>query len=107
MDRIVEENKKHHALTGRYFVEPLRLAPLPDGTLPVVTVSSPPGPVRTLTCCCCGGTARGRQWHNRDTGYGLCPNCIDRCEADVPVGHTTRSYGVRGIHYDVERKEVA
>jgi hypothetical protein len=26
-------------------------------------------PVRTLTCCCCGESTRGRQWWNRDTGF--------------------------------------
>ena len=34
-----------------------------------------------LECCCCGKNAgRFVQWHNRDTGYGLCPDCIDHCK---------------------------
>jgi hypothetical protein len=34
------------------------------------------GPARWLLCSCCGAETRGRQWHNRDTGYGLCVSCI-------------------------------
>jgi len=59
-------------------------------------------PVRRLTCCCCGAATRGRQWHNRDTGFGLCAWCagwiigrgMDREEF-------RRCYGTRGIHFDV------
>ena len=29
-----------------------------------------------LTCACCGERARGRQWWNRDTGYGVCSRCF-------------------------------
>ena len=30
-----------------------------------------------LICCCCNGETYGRQWYNRDTGYGLCSRCAD------------------------------
>lgn len=33
---------------------------------------------KTMTCSCCGGRCRGRQWHNRDTGYSLCCDCLER-----------------------------
>lgn len=56
-------------------------------------------PIRELACTCCGGTTRGRQWWNRDKGYGLCLRCI----AFVAKGETPESmresYGVRGVHY--------
>lgn len=71
------------------------------------------GPVRTLQCCCCGAPTRGRQWWNRDKGYGLCAGCIDVCRKGfIRADHMTdeeadqemhRSYGVRGIHYDIEK----
>lgn len=58
---------------------------------------------RQLACCCCGGGAIGRQWWNRDHGFGLCANCVDYCVGDdLPLGVTTESYGVRGFHFDTE-----
>lgn len=57
--------------------------------------------VKILTCCCCGNGTRGRQWWNRDTGYGLCKDCIVDCGADVAIGETAEAYGVRGYHYDL------
>ena len=58
-------------------------------------------PVRTLTCCCCGGETRGRQWWNRDTGYGLCVDCIDFCHRGVNDATFADYYGERGVHFDV------
>jgi hypothetical protein len=67
--------------------------------------------VRWLVCACCGSEARGRQWPNRDTGYGVCLRCADANtakygEGDASVGQrgmTTRAlYGVRGYHFDVK-----
>jgi hypothetical protein len=58
-------------------------------------------PVR-LICCCCGSPTRGRQWWNRDKGYGLCDNCIDaNGVANVPAGQEASSFGVRGFHWDI------
>lgn len=59
-------------------------------------------PVRSLTCCCCGSTTLGRQWHNRDTGFGLCPDCISVCSRNTEPADFERNYGVRGVHFDVE-----
>ena len=58
---------------------------------------------KTLECCCCGGATKGRQWWNRDDGYGLCSGCVAYCGADVPVGQIDPSecYGIRGYHYDL------
>lgn len=65
--------------------------------------------IRNLTCCCCGNSTRGRQWWNRDTGYGLCEPCADKIATDRPFGREPISaeemrdlYGVRGVHYCVE-----
>lgn len=58
-------------------------------------------PIRTLTCCCCGNATRGRQWWNRDTGYGLGKCCIDYCSRGETDDSMRSLYGVRGIHYDV------
>jgi len=59
---------------------------------------------RTLTCCCCGLSTLGRQWWNRDTGYGLC----DACAQELPTRGTTpeemhQCYGKAGIHYLIPR----
>lgn len=64
------------------------------------------GPLVSLTCCCCGGGLWGRQWWNRDTGYGLCNGCIADCNvASVPVGGRSDCYGVRGVHWDAVEKK--
>ena len=60
-----------------------------------------PGPVRILHCCCCGAATRGRQWYNRDTGYGLCRGCVDRCSRNETPEEVKSLYGVRGVHYDL------
>lgn len=52
-----------------------------------------------LTCACCGACTHGRQWHNQDTGFGLCPECADRYEGKTPGEEFARNYGLRGTHY--------
>ena len=44
----------------------------------------------------------GRQWWNRDTGYGLCVKCIPFCERGETPESFQRLYGERGVHYAVE-----
>lgn len=61
----------------------------------------PVGPVRRMLCSCCGASTRGRQWHNRDTGYGLCSNCIDFCHRNETPEQFRSLYGDRGYHYDI------
>lgn len=58
-------------------------------------------PVRWLTCCCCGASTRGRQWWNRDTGFGLCTSCIPLTHRNVTPAEAERLYGVRGTHFDL------
>jgi hypothetical protein len=65
-------------------------------------------PVKQLECCCCGGIAYGRQWHNRDTGYGICSKCIrwfrtdkkkngEPCESEEEIRDY---YGIEGRHFN-------
>ncbi len=63
---------------------------------------------RNLTCCCCGAATRGRQWWNRDTGYGLCSKCAAWIVTHRPFGHEPinaeqmhQNYGVPGLHYNI------
>lgn len=58
-------------------------------------------PTRPLICSCCGAETRGRQWHNRDTGYGLCTDCIEFCAKRSTPAEFERCYGRRGVHFDV------
>jgi hypothetical protein len=58
-------------------------------------------PERSLLCSCCGAVTSGRQWHNRDIGYGLCVACIPRCSRGETLAQFERLYGVRGIHFDL------
>lgn len=65
------------------------------------------GPIRDLGCCCCGNATRGRQWWNRDTGYGICPECVEfvrkhgETEAEIKD-----NYGIAGVHYAVDESAV-
>lgn len=55
-----------------------------------------------LTCCCCGDATTGRQWRNRDTGWGLCVNCIDYCARGESAESMRSLYGDRGVYYDIK-----
>ncbi len=59
-------------------------------------------PIQTLTCCCCGELTQGRQWWNRDTGYGLCAACAERISKSEDDETVKNCYGVKGIHYATE-----
>ncbi len=76
--------------------------PLETGTDPASAEMQSLAPVRTLTCCCCGELTRGRQWWNRDTGFGVCPPCValvrSRGETETEI-HSL--YGTSGVHYGV------
>ena len=62
---------------------------------------TPLGPVQTLICSCCAGEARGRQWSNRDIGYGLCDRCAEHIVAKEDAVEMLSRYGIEGIHYRV------
>lgn len=55
-------------------------------------------PIVRLECCCCGDSTMGRQWFNRDTGYGLCVSCVEFCNA----GQNESCYGIQGYHFGLE-----
>ena len=59
--------------------------------------------IRTLICSCCGAVTRGRQWHNRDTGYGLCSDCVVwiRNRGKITPEEFAQCYGVDGEHFNV------
>ncbi len=58
--------------------------------------------VRRLTCACCGAGCRGRQWWNRDTGFGVCRGCVDRMLLrGIPYAEIQNLYGTCGVHFDV------
>jgi hypothetical protein len=62
--------------------------------------------MKRLTCCCCGVSTIGRQWYNRDTGFGLCPNCAEKI-AKKESPETMRSYyGDKGFHYDIDEEAI-
>lgn len=58
-------------------------------------------PIRRLTCCCCGESTIGRQWWNRDTGFGLCADCIPFVSRGESAEGLQSTYGTRGVHYDI------
>ena len=59
-------------------------------------------PPVTLICAVCGKETKGRQWHNRDQGYGLCAGCLPWLEERETACEIQRSYGVKGIHFAVD-----
>lgn len=59
-------------------------------------------PKRRLTCNCCGeGAGRFVQHWNRDTGWGICRNCLNRHY--IGKGHDAAEirslFGEEGINY--------
>jgi len=56
-------------------------------------------PVRNLECSCCGQSTIGRQWWNRDNGYGLCESCAIRIEPRESEEDMKSCYGIKGFHY--------
>ena len=57
---------------------------------------------RSLFCSCCGGWTTGRQWHNRDRGYGVCLSCVEWMEKrGTDADEIRRNYGTRGVHFDI------
>lgn len=62
------------------------------------------GRVRWLSCCVCGAGTRGRQWWNRDTGFGICETCADEQAArETPERHKDL-YGQRGVHFGITQE---
>ena len=57
--------------------------------------------VRRMRCSCCDGYAgRFAQWWNRDTGYGVCGNCVAWFKSrNMPDSELEFGYGRAGVHY--------
>ena len=59
-----------------------------------------------LTCCCCGSGTTGEQWHNRDTGYGICAKCIAWMRGRKTSESEIKDlYGIEGINFPRENKD--
>ena len=59
--------------------------------------------IKELICCCCGSQTTGRQWWNRDIGYGLCEECGVRISKREDEETMKSCYGEKGIHYAISR----
>jgi NMD protein affecting ribosome stability and mRNA decay len=57
--------------------------------------------IKILRCCVCGERTVGRQWFNRDEGFGLCSKCADYVGQRETEEEIRENYGVEGIHYNV------
>jgi hypothetical protein len=58
-----------------------------------------------LICACCGSEARARkQWHNQDTGYGLCSRCALWIIGREGKDYVSSCYGKEGVHYFLPEK---
>lgn len=62
----------------------------------MVTISQP----EELFCSCCGACTTGRQYWNRDEGYGLCKTCMKSVLPKLGFKDFTRNYGTIGFHID-------
>jgi hypothetical protein len=58
-------------------------------------------PIISLTCCCCGDNTKGRQWNNRDTGYGICPKCVTWIAGRETAEEMQKLYGTAGFHHSL------
>lgn len=60
-----------------------------------------------LTCCCCGKSTKGRQWWNRDSGFGICPSCVDwQRKRGMDDDEERFLFGKEGFHYNINSEEV-
>lgn len=59
--------------------------------------------VQALECCCCSNIEIGRQWHNRDTGYGICTSCVEYAKRGYTPEQFTNVYGLESYHYSIPR----
>lgn len=64
-------------------------------------------PPQTLICCSCGCETLGRQWYNRDKGFGICTDCAksqgaflaDQYGSQAGIQLMKEGYGLDGVHY--------
>jgi hypothetical protein len=79
-----------------------RFIDCPDGKLIRDRWEASKEPIKQLRCCSCGEITFGRQWWNRDTGFGLCHACADRIGNKEKPSAMFAYYGFEGIHYKLE-----
>lgn len=58
-------------------------------------------PIQTLQCCTCGRETKGRQWYNRDRGFGLCTECAN----ENSDSYNYDMAGKRGYHFDIKENQ--
>lgn len=68
----------------------------------VEAAPAPKAPVQDLECCCCGNSCRGRQWWNRDAGFGVCASCGDKASQKEGASTADQHYGKRGIYWAID-----
>ena len=61
--------------------------------------------LKDLHCACCGGWTRGKQYHNQDTGYGICAPCVAWIETKEGKDYIEDYYGKYGIHHSFKEIE--
>jgi hypothetical protein len=56
--------------------------------------------VRPLLCSLCGALTIGRQWLNREAGYGICATCVEWLrQRSTPPVEMLQTYGHEGVHF--------
>ncbi len=65
------------------------------------SLSLPLPKVSYKVCSCCGAATQGRQWPNRDKGFGLCLECVPFTARGYTASEHASIYGYRGIHFDI------
>jgi len=57
-------------------------------------------------CAVCGGPAPAKkQWYNRDTGYGVCPQCFKEQVEREGLAKAENLYGKAGIHHSIHASD--
>lgn len=59
---------------------------------------------RMLRCAVCGASVLGRQWWNRDEGFGVCVPCAERHTIWNGVEYTRLLFGSDGYHYNLQEQ---
>lgn len=57
---------------------------------------------KLLTCFCCGSETRGRQWYNRDLGFGCCSNCVEFLGKKESAEELRSMIGIEGDNYNIK-----
>lgn len=55
--------------------------------------------ITTLECNCCGLCTKGRQWWNRDDGYGICESCGNEQAEHYGLDRVNEWNGRRGVYW--------